>query len=55
MGMNSIAHPAINNHGLYSDEVASEMVASGDFAVLGEIIPEVAGPLSDALTALGRF
>jgi len=55
MGMNSIAHPAINIHGLYTDDVASEMAASGDYAILWNIIPEVAGPLSDALTALGRF
>ncbi len=55
MGKNSIAHPAINIHGLYTDDVASEMAASGDFAVLWEIIPEVAGPLTDALKALGRF
>ncbi len=55
MGKNSIAHPAVNIHGLYTDDVASEMAASGDFAVLWEIIPEVAGPLTDALKALGRF
>jgi len=55
MGKNSIAHPAINIHGLYTDDVASEMATSGDFAVLWEIIPEVAGPLTDALKALGRF
>ena len=55
MGANSIAHPAINIHGLYTDDVASEMKDSGNYAALWEIIPEVAGPLSDALTALGRF
>jgi len=54
-GANSIAHPAINIHGLYTDDVASEMKDSGNYAALWEIIPEVAGPLSDALTALGRF
>ena len=54
MGMNSIAHPVINIHGLYTDDVASEMAASGDYAVLWEIIPQVAGPITDALKALGR-
>ena len=39
----------------YTDDVASEMKDSGNYAALWEIIPEVAGPLSDALTALGRF
>ena len=29
MGMNSIAHPAINIHGLYTDDVASEMQDNG--------------------------
>ena len=42
MGMNSIAHPAINIHGLYTDEVASEMQASGDYVALWEVIPVVA-------------
>ncbi len=41
MGMNSIAHPAINIHGLYTDEVASEMQESGKIA-LWEVIPVVA-------------
>ena len=54
MGINSIAHPAINIHGLYTDDVASEMAASGDYAVLWDIIPQVAGPITDALKALGR-
>ena len=54
MGMNSIAHPVINIHGLYTDDVASEMAASGDYAVLWDIIPQVAGPITDALKALGR-
>lgn len=42
MGMNSIAHPAINIHGLYTDEVASEMKESGDYIALWEVIPQVA-------------
>ena len=41
MGMNSIAHPAINIHGLYTDEVASEMQEMGNIA-LWEVIPQVA-------------
>jgi len=46
MGMNSIAHPALNIHGLYTDEVASEMQASGDYVALWEVIPVVAEMLS---------
>ena len=42
MGANSIAHPALNIHGLYTDEVASEMQASGDYVALWEVIPVVA-------------
>ena len=42
MGMNSIAHPALNIHGLMTDEVASEMKASGDYVALWEVIPVVA-------------
>jgi len=42
MGMNSIAHPAQNIHGLMTDEVASEMQASGDYVALWEVIPVVA-------------
>lgn len=42
MGMNSIAHPAINIHGLYTDEVTEEMQASGDYVALWEVIPVVA-------------
>ena len=42
MGMNSIAHPAKNIHGLMTDEVASEMQASGDYVALWEVIPVVA-------------
>ncbi len=45
MGMNSIAHPAINIHGLYTDEVASEMQEQGMIA-LWEVIPQVAEALS---------
>ena len=41
MGLNSIAHPAINIHGLYTDDVASEMQASG-LIPLWEVIPVVA-------------
>ncbi len=46
MGMNSIAHPVINIHGLYTDEVASEMKESGNYAALWEIIPGVAAILT---------
>ena len=42
MGANSIAHPAINIHGLMTDDVASEMQASGDYVALWEVIPVVA-------------
>ena len=45
MGMNSIAHPAINIHGLYTDAVASEMQEQGMIA-LWEVIPVVAEILS---------
>ncbi|HUU49036.1 MAG TPA: multicopper oxidase domain-containing protein [Nitrosopumilaceae archaeon] len=45
MGKNSIAHPAINIHGLYTDEVASEMQENGMIA-LWEVIPVVAEMLS---------
>jgi len=38
MGMNSIAHPAVNVHGLYTDEVASAKIASGALP-LWEIVP----------------
>lgn len=38
MGMNSIAHPATNVHGLYTDEVAAQMVADGAIP-LWEVIP----------------
>jgi len=38
MGMNSIAHPAVNIHGLYTDDVASEMKANGVIP-LWEVIP----------------
>jgi nitrite reductase (NO-forming) len=42
MGANSIAHPALNIHGLMTDDVASEMQASGDYVALWEVIPVVA-------------
>lgn len=45
MGKNSIAHPAINIHGLYTDEVASELQENGAIA-LWEVIPVVAEMLS---------
>jgi len=38
MGKNSIAHPAVNIHGLYTDEVASELKADGVIP-LWEVIP----------------
>ena len=38
MGMNSIAHPALNVHGLYTDEVASEKIADGALP-LWDIVP----------------
>lgn len=46
MGANSIAHPLKNIHGLYTDEVASEMQASGDYVALWEVIPQVAAILT---------
>ena len=47
MGMNSIAHPAINIHGLYTDDVVSEMQASGDYVALWEVLP----PIVEILTS----
>jgi len=38
MGKNSIAHPAVNIHGLYTDDVASELKADGVIP-LWEVIP----------------
>jgi len=38
MGTNSIAHPAVNVHGLYTDEVASEMIDAG-MIPLWDVIP----------------
>lgn len=38
MGMNSIAHPALNVHGLYTDEVVSEKIANGALP-LWDIVP----------------
>lgn len=46
MGDQSIAHPAKNIHGLMTDEVASEMQASGDYVALWEVIPVVVEMLS---------
>ncbi len=46
MGANSIAHPAQNIHGLMTDDVASEMQASGDYIALWEVIPVVAEMLT---------
>jgi nitrite reductase (NO-forming) len=40
MGMNSIAHPALNVHGLYTDEVASEKIADGAIP-LWEVVPKL--------------
>ena len=45
VGVNSIAHPAINIHGLMTDEVASEMKDNGVIP-LWEVIPVVAGILT---------
>jgi nitrite reductase (NO-forming) len=41
MGLNSIAHPAINIHGLYTDAVASDLKEKGAIP-LWEVIPVVA-------------
>ncbi len=38
MGMNSMKHPAINVHGLYTDEVASKKIADGAIP-LWEVVP----------------
>ena len=38
MGMNSIAHPALNVHGLYTDEVA-QMVQDNGAVALWEVVP----------------
>ena len=46
MGMNSIAHPALNIHGLYTDEVTAQMQESGDYVALWEVIPTVAEMLT---------
>ncbi|MDC4213685.1 MAG: copper oxidase, partial [Candidatus Nitrosopumilus limneticus] len=45
VGLHSIAHPAVNIHGLYTDEVASEMKDNGVIA-LWEVIPVVAEMLT---------
>lgn len=46
MGPQSIPHPAVNIHGLMTDNVAEEMKASGDYIALWEVIPQVAELLS---------
>ena len=46
MGMNSIAHPKQNIHGLMTDEKASEMKESGDYIALWEEIPIIAEKLT---------
>ena len=46
MGMNSIAHPKQNIHGLMTDEKASEMQESGDYIALWEVIPIIAEKLT---------
>ncbi|MCE9653634.1 MAG: multicopper oxidase domain-containing protein [Nitrosarchaeum sp.] len=38
MGMNSIKHPAVNVHGLYTDDVASAKIADGALA-LWDVVP----------------
>jgi len=38
MGKNSIAHPAANVHGMYTDDVASAKIADGALP-LWEIVP----------------
>jgi nitrite reductase (NO-forming) len=40
MGMNSIKHPALNVHGLYTDEVASMKIADGAIP-LWEVVPKL--------------
>lgn len=45
MGMNSIEHPAVNIHGLYTDQRTSELQEDGLIA-LWEVIPQVAEMLS---------
>ena len=54
MGLNSIAHPAVNIHGMYTDEVVSQLKADGAIP-LWEVVPELAGPITDAMKALGRI
>ena len=38
MGMNSIAHPAVNVHGMYTDEVVEQKIADGAIP-LWEVVP----------------
>ena len=54
MGQNSIAHPAINIHGMYTDEVISDLKANGAIP-LWEVVPELAGPIIEVMTDLGRI
>ena len=39
MGMNSIAHPAVNVHGLYTDERAEEIAAEGKVKLWEALVP----------------
>ena len=41
-GANSIAHPAQNIHGLYTNELTEDMKASGQYIALWEEIPKIA-------------
>ena len=54
MGQNSIAHPALNIHGMYTDEVISDLKADGAIP-LWEVVPELAGPIIEVMTDLGRI
>ena len=40
MGANSIAHPAVNVHGMYTDEVVEQKIAEGAIP-LWEVVPEL--------------
>jgi nitrite reductase (NO-forming) len=54
VGKNSIAHPALNIHGMYTDEVISDLKANGAIP-LWEVVPELAGPIIEVMTDLGRI
>jgi nitrite reductase (NO-forming) len=54
VGQNSIAHPALNIHGMYTDEVISDLKANGAIP-LWEVVPELAGPIIEVMTDLGRI